>query len=1065
MPIPTRPLRAALAAILLAASVAAAGAAEATTIRVLLLSGRNNHDWKTTTPALVKILEASGRFTVTVENDPPSLGAGDFAKYGVIVSNWTPWPNIKQRVWDAETEKAFLEFVRGGKGMVVFHAASTAMQTWPEYQQIVCATWGMGQTGHGRRHEFKVKITDKAHPVTSGLADFDIFDELWHRVPVQSGAKALCTAFSAKANGGTDQDEAVAFHTRFGKGRGFNLVLGHDVRAMSCPGWQALMLRGTEWAATGKVTIAATSDGAPSEAQIDAALKAAGGYRFGTSRAPLVAVEKLVNAAAAGDAAGKAKLATKLAGVLASSEATTDGKEFICGQLSLIGSDAEVPALAALLGDAKLSLAARSALERLPGEASLTAMRAALAKATGSLRVGLIDSLGVRKDAKAVGPIAGALTGADAAAATAAAAALGTIGGLEASGVLRATRAKIPPAARGAAADALLKCAAGLRAAGQMKQAAAIYEDLSAAGEPRHVRVAAFPGLVACRQDAGAELMLTALGGTDRAMQLAAVRAVRLIGDEKLLKPLIDRLPSLSPPVRTMIIGMLAERRAVAALPAVVRAASDDDAGVRRAAVAAMGRLGDASTVAPLAKMAAERSDAEQRLARTSLVRLRGEAVDATMIAKLTSSPSPIRRELIVALTQRRAGSAVAALLGAAGEEDRAIRSEAVKGLTALADAKHCPALIALLGRASSDADRWGLEAALVAACRRSVDPARAPEPILAALEGADAKRTASLLSVLGRLGGAKALAAVRKAARSGDADTQTAAIRALGDWADATPLEDLLAVAKTATQPVPRVLALRGFAKLSAKATDRKSKRLAGLYRQAFAVADRAEDKKTLLGGLAGVGGPAALELACDCLAEPALVNEAALAATKIADTLWKSRPDPTRRAMRQVLAAKVSQLAAAEATRILVELSKPRNIALDAKATSPDGLESDGQASGDQAAIDGNPGTYWDEANGAKLYRLVVTFPEPRKVAVLRITGFNHHDYAPKDFDVLCDGKVVKAVRNAQYSDNRLTLAVPQTACKTVELKITGYYGASPAVRELEIFAIDPLKSIERE
>ena len=127
--------------------------------------------------------------------------------------------------------------------------------------------------------------------------------------------------------------------------------------------------------------------------------------------------------------------------------------------------------------------------------------------------------------------------------------------------------------------------------------------------------------------------------------------------------------------------------------------------------------------------------------------------------------------------------------------------------------------------------------------------------------------------------------------------------------------------------------------------------------------------------------------------------------------------------------------------------------------------GAKRDGQASGDQAAIDGNPGTYWDEANGAKLYRLVVTFPEPRKVAVLRITGFNHHAYAPKDFDVLCDGKVVKAVRNAQYSDNRLTLAVPQTACKTVELKITGYYGASPAVRELEIFAVDPLKSIERE
>ncbi|MBL7132489.1 MAG: ThuA domain-containing protein [Phycisphaerae bacterium] len=231
---------------------AAAGADKPAKLRVLLLSGKNNHDWRKTTPALVKIFKDSGRFTVTVTNEPEKLKAADFKACDVIVSNWTPWPNIRKRFWDAETEEAFLDFIRGGRGLVVFHAASTAFATWPEFQKLVGATWGKG-TGHGRQHEFEVKITDPKHPVTAGMKNFRIFDELWHRMPAQPGMKVLCTAFSAKNRGGSGTDEPVVMCTKLGKGRGFNLVLGHGTKAMSYPGWQKLMLRGTEWAATGKV--------------------------------------------------------------------------------------------------------------------------------------------------------------------------------------------------------------------------------------------------------------------------------------------------------------------------------------------------------------------------------------------------------------------------------------------------------------------------------------------------------------------------------------------------------------------------------------------------------------------------------------------------------------------------------------------------------------------------------------------------------------------------------------------------------------------------------------------
>ena len=128
--------------------------------------------------------------------------------------------------------------------------------------------------------------------------------------------------------------------------------------------------------------------------------------------------------------------------------------------------------------------------------------------------------------------------------------------------------------------------------------------------------------------------------------------------------------------------------------------------------------------------------------------------------------------------------------------------------------------------------------------------------------------------------------------------------------------------------------------------------------------------------------------------------------------------------------------------------------NIASHAKASSPDGLEKDGEAGGDQAAIDGNPATYWDEADGAAVYRLVVEFPAPEKICALSIVGYQQHNFAPKDFEILCDGKVVRKVTGATYEENYLALPIEEVSARTVELKITGYYGGSPAIRELGIY-----------
>jgi len=128
--------------------------------------------------------------------------------------------------------------------------------------------------------------------------------------------------------------------------------------------------------------------------------------------------------------------------------------------------------------------------------------------------------------------------------------------------------------------------------------------------------------------------------------------------------------------------------------------------------------------------------------------------------------------------------------------------------------------------------------------------------------------------------------------------------------------------------------------------------------------------------------------------------------------------------------------------------------NIAPQGTASSPDDLEKDGASGGDQAAIDGDPATYWDEEDSKGLYRLVVALPQPERIAAISITGYEHHQFAPKDFEILCDGKAVKKIEDAQYEDNLLIVKLDEVTCSTVELKITGYYGQSPAIRELGLY-----------
>jgi HEAT repeat protein len=356
--------------------------------------------------------------------------------------------------------------------------------------------------------------------------------------------------------------------------------------------------------------------------------------------------------------------------------------------------------------------------------------------------------------------------------------------------------------------------------------------------------------------------------------------------DAAVTRALAGSLPQLRTDNQIVVIQALGTRADAAVIPALTPLVQAGRKPVRLAAVRAVAALGKPASL-PVLLGLLDGGDADiAQAAKDGLAGIPGREADKAVLALLHEARPERRADGIVLAGRRRLTTALPELVQAANDDDAKVRLQAWQRLGELGTAAQVPALLDALLQSSDSQTLDAAGEALSSISSRAGKSEVVSDEVINAADRAQPKQKGALLSVLRSLSGDKALGYVRDAVRDPNPEVRNAGIRALSDWPDVSAAPDLLQVAQSSTEPVHRALAFRGYIRVASEHAPSTGAKLK-LLRDAFPVANSADDKKLLLSSLADIPSVESLQLVAPMLSQPALADEAGAAAVKIAEKL----------------------------------------------------------------------------------------------------------------------------------------------------------------------------------
>ncbi len=536
-------------------------------------------------------------------------------------------------------------------------------------------------------------------------------------------------------------------------------------------------------------------------------------------------------------------------------------KALACKQLAIHGSADAVPDLAKLLGNEKLASWARIALEAIPDPACDAALRDAVGRLQGRLLVGVVNSLGVRRDARAIGLLAARLADSDPVVVSAAAIALGRIGDPAALAALRPALASSLPAVRDAAAEACVVVAERLLAAGRGADAALLCDAVCKADvSPQRIGEAT-RGAILARGAAGVPRLIELLRSPDRRMFAFGLSVARELAAPEVDAALIAEIGS-APDRATLFVEALADRAGPPARKALAELVARHDAErpARLAATRALGRIGDDDSLPVLLDVAADADADLAAAARAAIADLPTGGVDEAIRGRLATAVPPTLATLLDVVARRRIASALPEVLAALTCPEKSVQAAAVVALGETVDLDRLGILVA---RSMEGDDAPAARVALRTACVRMPDRDACVQALEAAAGGAAPSTRLALLDIVGEVGGKRALAAVAAAARTADQEPLLdAGTRLLGKWqtADAAPV--LLELVKSLPEGRYRDRSIKGYLRIARQLAADEAERIE-MCRMALAAARNDADRGIIAEAIKGMPNAAAVQKA----------------------------------------------------------------------------------------------------------------------------------------------------------------------------------------------------------